>query len=252
MSNREAQLCEIFSSFQGEGLYLGEKQVFIRFAGCNLSCQWCDTPQALVVGKTYKIIHSHDKNEVKTANNPATIEEVISIVEDLCKAKGTIHSVSLTGGEPLLQVDFLKTLLPQLKAKNRTTYLDTNGTLPGHLEEIIDHIDIVALDFKVPSSAKTSSYLSQNKKSLEIASLVDVFVKIVVTHDMLIKEFEEAVQLIASVNPKAPLIIQPVTPFGPIKHRPAFDQLMAWHTLAKRHLNNVRVVPQTHKIMGIL
>ena len=41
-----AHLVEVFSSFQGEGLYVGQRQLFIRFAGCNLRCRFCDTEAA--------------------------------------------------------------------------------------------------------------------------------------------------------------------------------------------------------------
>ncbi|HHQ45091.1 MAG TPA: 7-carboxy-7-deazaguanine synthase QueE, partial [Candidatus Altiarchaeales archaeon] len=73
---------EIFSSIQGEGKFMGIPQVFIRLAGCNLSCSWCDTPQSKGGGKEM------------------SVETVVSEVELL-----GIKSVCITGGEPLLQVD---------------------------------------------------------------------------------------------------------------------------------------------------
>ena len=97
MSTTEVQLCEIFNSFQGEGLYVGERQTFVRLAGCNLTCQYCDTPQALTPGN-------------KTENSQSLIE----LIGSFEKPKGVNHAICFTGGEPLLQVAFLKNFLPYL------------------------------------------------------------------------------------------------------------------------------------------
>ena len=161
MSSTEGQLCEIFSSFQGEGLYVGERQIFLRFAGCNLSCQYCDSPQALIVPKTFKIETIPGSRKCEQHNNPAGVEQLIDLVNSLDKPAGIHHSVSLTGGEPLLQVDFLKKLIPLIKRK---IYLETNGVLPDHLAEIIDLIDIIAFDIKLPSATGLSPYWKEHRK----------------------------------------------------------------------------------------
>ena len=79
----KAQIKEIFVSIQGEGPYIGYKQLFIRFCGCNLSCNYCDTDTSN--GVTY------------------TIEEIMEIINNHQEC----HSISLTGGEPLLHTGFL-------------------------------------------------------------------------------------------------------------------------------------------------
>lgn len=153
MNNSAAQLSEVFSSLQGEGLYVGERQIFIRFAGCNLSCVYCDTPQALVITPTFKFEPTPGSHKHETKNNPVSVEQLTELVSSLDKPAGVIHSVSLTGGEPLLQVDFLKAFLPELKKKVKLPiYLETNGVLPDHLNEVIDLIDITAMDMKLPSA----------------------------------------------------------------------------------------------------
>ena len=81
-----AKIKEIFSSIQGEGPLVGYKQLFIRFCGCNLNCNYCDTDFELNFSKDF------------------SAEEILEVIN-----KNTdCHSVSLTGGEPLLQVDFIK------------------------------------------------------------------------------------------------------------------------------------------------
>lgn len=259
MSATEAQICEIFNSIQGEGLYLGERQIFIRFAGCNLSCQYCDTPQALVVPKEFRVEVTPGRKDFKQFKNPVTIPQLIELVASFQKSKGVNHSLSLTGGEPLLQVDFLKNFIPELKKEiNYPTiaglpiYLETNGVLPDHLSEIIDQIDIVSFDIKLPSATGLSPYWKEHKKALEVAYMKEVFVKIVFTRESKAKEVDEAVSLIAEIDEKIPLVLQPVTPFGPIKHRPYLDQILAFQAIAKRRLKKVRVIPQVHKIFGVL
>ena len=64
--------------------------------------------------------------------------------------------MSLTGGEPLLQVDFIKNLAPKIKERGLKVYLETNGTMPERLSEIIGHVDTVAMDVKLPSISGTS------------------------------------------------------------------------------------------------
>ena len=97
----EAKINEIFDSIQGEGLYIGCRQVFVRFCGCNLLCDYCDT--------------DFQGGEVYSA------QELAKKVSDFpLKA---VHSVSLTGGEPLLQYEFLKEFLPLVDAK---IYLETS------------------------------------------------------------------------------------------------------------------------------
>jgi len=184
--------------------------------------------------------------------NPVSVSQLIEIIKSLDKPKGMTHSLSLTGGEPLLQIDFLKEFLPEFKKELKLPiYLETNGVLPDHLSEVVENIDIVAFDLKLPSATGLSPYWKEHQKALEIATLVEVFVKIVFNKDSKPKELDDAVNLIAGIDEKIPLVLQPVTPFGPIKHRPNAEQILAFQAIAKRKLKNVRVIPQTHKIMGI-
>lgn len=252
MSSKDASIVEIFSSIQGEGIYVGERQVFMRFAGCNLSCQYCDSPQALEIPKIYKVESIPGKRDFKNFDNPASLEDVLKILDPHFDQKGLYHSVSLTGGEPLLQVDFLKALAPELGKRGIRSYLETNGVLPGYLEEVIDLVDIVAMDVKLPSATGLSDYMQDHRKCLEIAYAKDVFVKIVFTRESTVKEINDAAEMIASIDEKIPLVLQPVTPHGPVKHRPTPETMLAFQAVAKRRLKDVRVIPQIHRIMGLL
>lgn len=250
MSTHEAHLSEVFSSIQGEGIYVGERQVFIRFAGCNLSCAYCDSPQALEIGKQYKLEKTPGKKDLILLDNPASVEDLITHVRGFTKQKGLVHSVSLTGGEPLLQVDFLKNFIPELKKLDLRSYLETNGVLPNHLEEIIDLVDIVSFDIKLPSATGLGSYMDCHKKALKIAAKKEVFVKIVFTRETKPTEIDDACSMIAEINADIPLVLQPVTPHGPVKHKPNPDEMLALQAVAKRRLKRVLVIPQVHRVMG--
>ena len=103
----KAKIAEIFTSIQGEGPYIGVKQLFIRFCGCNLNCNYCDT--STIPNETYLEF---------------TPDELKKNLEDFNLR--TIHSISLTGGEPLIWAGFFVKFLPMLKNK---IYLETNSTL---------------------------------------------------------------------------------------------------------------------------
>ncbi len=229
MSRTEAAINEVFNSLQGEGIYCGERQTFIRFAGCNIACEYCDSPLALDVSQAKHY----------------SVDELVAVVNNFEKPKGVNHSLSLTGGEPLLQVDFLKDFIPAVKKSvGLPLYLETNGTLPKYLEEIIDLVEIVAMDIKLPSGP-------EQQKFLAIAARQKVFVKIVVLKETTAKEIDFAVSLIAAISDAIPLVLQPVTPHGSIKHRPAGDHLMTLQAVAKRKLKEVRVIPQLHRLLGV-
>ena len=86
----KTRINEIFASIQGEGPVVGYKQLFIRFCGCNLNCEYCDT--------------EFSNGEDFT---PQELAQKITSEYDL----KSFHSISLTGGEPLLSVEFLKEFL---------------------------------------------------------------------------------------------------------------------------------------------
>lgn len=185
-----AKINEIFDSIQGEGPYIGYRQLFVRFCGCNLLCDYCDT-------------------EFNNGEKFSADELVEKITKEFDLKH--IHSISLTGGEPLLQYEFLKEFLPKLKqeAKEVKTYLETNGTLEKPLAQVIDFCDIISMDFKIDSSTKIGDLFSLHDKFLKIATDAqkDVFAKLV--FDDKIEDFEihEAISLAQKY--KIPIILQP-------------------------------------------
>ncbi|RZN37209.1 MAG: 7-carboxy-7-deazaguanine synthase QueE, partial [Methanosarcinales archaeon] len=96
-----ANIYEIFNSVQGEGIYAGTRQVFVRFCGCQLRCEYCDTQGAHHLADECRV---HDRR----INNPLDVGVVIDAINDLW-TPSTRH-VSLTGGEPLLHHGFIREL----------------------------------------------------------------------------------------------------------------------------------------------
>jgi len=233
MSKVKADIVEIFSSIQGEGVFLGARQIFVRFKECNLKCAYCDEPRD---GKS-------------TEYTPI---ELLSEVKYIELAKGPHHSVSITGGEPLVYSEFLKPFLKLLKKAGMKTYLETNGTLPRELDKVIDLVDIVAMDFKLPSSTGEKSFWDEHLEFLRIASWKKAFVKAVVTENTTKADIIRAVDLVKKIKGNIPFVIQPVSPVKKEDKPLGNDALMKFVDIGLKHaVDNIRVIPQMHKEMGI-
>jgi 7-carboxy-7-deazaguanine synthase len=123
-------ILEIFYSIQGEGKNQGRPTIFIRLAGCNLGCRWCDTPNA-----------HHD------GNNLTSGEIIGKIREFRCR------EICITGGEPLLQEAELLDLLRLLSSLGYRTGIETNGTIDfSRCQEYAT----ICMDVKCPSSGEES------------------------------------------------------------------------------------------------
>jgi organic radical activating enzyme len=245
--DQQHNLIEIFSSIQGEGPYIGYRQVFLRFVGCNLNCLFCDT----LSQKDYAyclVEQTPGFKDFMKISNPVTSQVVFNFIY---KWNPELHhAVSFTGGEPLLNLSSLKVLLPQVKLLNLKTLLETNGTLPEKLAEVLDMIDIISMDVKLPSLIGKDCY-HEHLEFLKIAKQKNVYVKIVVTDDVLLEEFLNGVNIIFQVDKNIPLIIQPVSSVNGFR-MPIGGKIFAFQEKARQKLTAVRVIPQTHKIMAQL
>jgi organic radical activating enzyme len=228
---KKAKVVEIFRSIQGEGKYAGVPQVFIRFAGCNLKCSWCDSAKARDVRSPGIRLYSSD--------------ELWHAIEDMWLG---CHSVVLTGGEPLLQAEFLKDFLPILRVHKITVFLETNGTLPDELKKIVDDVDIVSMDVKLPSSTGLEPLWDEHVRFLRMAWGKDLYIKIVISQTTTMDDMVKAVEMISKGDPSMPLFLQP-------NHFEIDKGIMAkcleFQNYCLNYLTDVRVMPQLHKFMKI-
>ena len=244
-------ISEIFSSIQGEGNYVGCRQLFIRLIGCNLDCPYCDTNN-LAHDKSVPCVleptplYSGDL----TLANPVTLDDILPYIK--ARLKEPHHSISITGGEPLLYPQFIHELKTKLKEDNIHVpfFLETNGTLSTQLNEVLDIVDIISMDMKLPSDINVDNF-KKHKQFLEVAKDKDVYVKIVVSNESSLEDFNTALSIIQNIDKNILLVLQPITPIGGLHEAPP-DKMLAWQTIAMKVLPNVRVIPQTHKMMNQL
>lgn len=108
------KVSEIFTSFQGEGPYVGTPATFLRLYGCNLNCQWCDTDIS-----TYEMLSVDD------------VAEILMTQMEF----NNINLLVITGGEPTLQMEEIKRLIKELP-EDIKIQLETNGSIFEYIPEI--------------------------------------------------------------------------------------------------------------------
>jgi 7-carboxy-7-deazaguanine synthase len=226
-----ARIIEIFKSTQGEGKYVGVPQVFVRFFECNMHCTWCDTPHS--IGDTTRHYKEYSLDQ---------------LVGEIDRLWDRCHSVSLTGGEPLMQADFVKMLTPILHKERRPVYLETNGVLPDELARVIDGINIVSMDMKLPSSTGCQPFWKEHEEFLKIAKSKDVFIKAVISMKTTAEDVKRAADLVERIAPQTLFILQPN--FFDMKNG-IVDKCVTFQNDCLRQLPNVRIIPQVHKVLKV-
>jgi organic radical activating enzyme len=213
---------EIFASIQGEGPYVGYKQLFIRFCDCNLKCNYCDTDY----------LGCENFKEF-------TVDELLEVV----KCHNDVHSISLTGGEPLLSVDFLKEFLPRVE---RTVYLETNATLFDKFLEVKAHIGIVSADIKLESSTGLNTF-GAHEKFFKACEGIETFAKIVFNDKITDVEIKKCCELGKKYSIE--LILQPEMDGDRIIVSSDFAAKILDKFL--KYYKKVRLIPQVHKFLDV-
>ncbi|WP_019177311.1 7-carboxy-7-deazaguanine synthase QueE [Methanomassiliicoccus luminyensis] len=131
------KVIEMFYSLQGEGTLMGVPTTFVRFAGCNLDCEWCDTKYAQEGGEEM------------------SVDEIVDRVEEL-----GAPFVCLTGGEPLVQ-EGVSRLVEALLEDSYHVTVETNGAVA--LESLPSSEELlISMDVKCPSSGMSHRIMYDN------------------------------------------------------------------------------------------
>ncbi len=202
-------ISEIFLSIQGESSYAGLPCIFIRLAGCNLRCKYCDT--------TYSY-----KSEITLSTN-----DIVTKVKEFDPVK----LVEITGGEPLLQLEIYD-LFTLLYDNEYEILLETNGTI--NLEKVPDHVTKI-VDVKCPGSGEENSFLLEN---LEFINKEKDEIKFVLSDNF---DYNWAKDFVMKYN-----LIDYEILFSPVLEKLELQKLAKWITEDKL---KVRMQLQLHKLI---
>lgn len=253
---------ELFCSVQGEGPFVGERQVFLRTAGCTATCSWCDTVYSKVRTARFTV-HGGER---RAHTNPVAEDTVVAEVLGMAHSENA-RTVSITGGEPLEQPEFITRLARQLHGAGLRIYLETNGMHADQLPGILPFTDVIAMDIKLPSAIGFAAW-DQHRAFLGALTGTSfdprmgddtrrLFVKIVVDPTAEVSEIEQAVALVAGFNAAIPLVLQPESGSFLTARAPKeaaqrmFSVIADGQRAALGELADVRVIPQCHRVLKV-
>ena len=231
----ETHINEVFSSIQGEGLLIGRRQIFVRFSGCNLSCNYCDT----------------SKSRDPYYGNLISSDDLFNRINRL--KTDDLHSLSFTGGEPLLHADFIQDFLKKHKFKS---LLETNGSLPDEMKKLTNLIDYVSIDIKLPEHGAAKNWDDLFELELESIKLfrdkeINTYCKVVVMPqtelDMITYIASTITNEIKDTSNFA-MVIHPVSPLN--NWVDAGQKLLTLSEAAGKYIE-VLTIPQIHKLLNI-
>ncbi|MBI5625021.1 MAG: 7-carboxy-7-deazaguanine synthase QueE [Elusimicrobia bacterium] len=225
------RIVEVFSSLQGEGLCLGQRQIFVRLAGCALACDYCDQPEA----------------QARSAGERWGFKRLQDEIKKL-QAEQRHAAVSWTGGEPLLQLPGLLRMLAWTKDFGLANHLETNGTLVAAFRKAAHLCDTVSADIKLPSSTGKATW-SEHLEFLRVAP-EKTFVKVVLTKGTADAEWRQTIRLLVEASPDMPLVLQPATARAGIEPIEP-ERCLRFLRQARAYLKDVRLIPQWHPIWGV-
>jgi organic radical activating enzyme len=245
-------LSEIFPSIQGEGPWIGERHIFVRFFGCELRCRYCDTSASVQAGmherapKFCMVQKLSDPHSYDQIPNPVSSADLTGLCRRFILPGPSRPTISLTGGEPLLHASFLLEWLPVMRNTFRI-YLETNGIHAGAMRDLWELIDVVSMDLKLPSATRLRPYWEEHKRFLAEAAGKTLYAKAVVTNDTTGADIITAAGIIAASGQRYPLVLQPASG----EFAPEAARLLEFQNAALSRIDDVRVIPQAHKILNV-
>ncbi|WP_456452016.1 7-carboxy-7-deazaguanine synthase QueE [Thermococcus sp.] len=249
-------MAEVFNSWQGEGgsvsgSAFGRRQIFVRFAGCDLHCRWCDSREYIDASRVsrWRCEVEPFTGKFEYLPNPASLDDVINAV--LRIDTGDIHSISYTGGEPTLQIKPLKALMERMKELGFSSFLETHGGLPELIREVATLTDYASVDIKDETARATDDWRGLVLREVESIKILrkagaEVYAKLVVTSETRLENVRWYAELLKGL---APLVIQPREPVDIPQTR-----LMELYREAALIMGrkNVGLSFQVHKYLNVL
>ncbi|MCP3678174.1 MAG: radical SAM protein [Deltaproteobacteria bacterium] len=204
------KVSEIFFSIQGESTQAGLPSIFVRLAGCNLRCNWCDTEYAQEIEEGKEL----------------TLDEIMTAVGEFpCRV------VEVTGGEPLHQEGTIK-LLERLLASGYEVLLETNGAID--LRPVNREVRKI-IDIKCPSSGHEISFLIENLSTITAKDEVKFVIADRNDYDFAKESVETHLK-----GKKSPVLFSPLSP------EMNTQELARW---ILRDGLTVRLQPQLHRLI---
>jgi organic radical activating enzyme len=180
---------EVFKSIQGEGKYAGALQLFVRFAGCSVKCRGCDTDYK--IEEEFDFLGTQLSNPIKEATLTDLIYQFVKPYD--------VHSVAITGGEPLDQIDFLSEFSQRLKSLGYLLFLETSGFMLERLNRVGAVFDIISLDFKLKSTFGVEFDINKLYKINK--QLYDkIYIKIVIENTLKKEELDKIISGLEVLN----------------------------------------------------
>lgn len=206
------RVVEIFSSIEGEGKRAGYPCVFVRFAGCNLKCSYCDTAYA-------------QKSEM---GEEMSVDNIVDKVDSFGYSR-----VTLTGGEPLLQED-IRALITKLIDRDKEVNVETNGSIAIDHSFLYMNNPFYTVDYKCLSSGMSEKMNPEVFRSLNCHDVL----KFVVGSE---EDMQDALRVLNVYKPKGEVFFSPV--FGKIEPKEIVEFIKS------HYMDNVRIQLQLHKFI---
>ena len=228
----------MFTSIEGEGILYGTKTLFVRLAGCPYSCFYCDTLDALPLD----------------SGNEYSITEACKMIDS--NLQDNTFKVNFTGGEPLIQYEAVSELAKHVKTHGIPTYLESACFDSKKFLYVLPSIDFVKIEFKTIDSEfiDEKHYPELVRNTLEclqasIEAKKTTYIKTVLSSKTEMDSFKDLLNKIFKIASKeniAGFIIQPTTSIS----EPTLKQLLEFYDAVYPYYDEVRVVPQLHKIIS--
>ncbi|KAF6243574.1 organic radical-activating protein [Nitrosopumilus sp. b1] len=234
----KVRIFEIFTSVEGEGILYGTKTMFVRLAGCPFTCFYCDTKESLPMDSGVEY----------------SISDACKMIDE--QLEDHTYKVNFTGGDPLVQHEAVAELAKHIQTKHIPTYLESSCFDAKKFQHVLPYMDFIKIEFKTKESDFVDSkhYPTLLDNAFEclrtaVNSKKKTYIKIVVSSKTTKETISELSKRIFSTISKYDIsgfIIQPTYGIS----EPTLEQLLAFYDVVVPYYDEVRVVPQLHKIIG--